>query len=124
MRFNKPLYSFSYVCFMGGAAGLVLTGFYLLVDVHGCKLPTVLLEWMGTNALLIFTLVASDVFPAVLQGFYWGSPDNNLVAITGKVFEDLLPSPKQAELASVLSEIFTWSLVAGVLHRMGLHWRL
>ncbi|CAK9198524.1 unnamed protein product [Sphagnum jensenii] len=124
MRFNKPLYSFSYVCFMGGAAGLVLTGFYLLVDVHGCKLPTVLLEWMGTNALLMFTLVASDVFPAVLQGFYWGSPDNNLVAITGKVFEDLLPSPKQAELASVLSEIFTWSLVAGVLHRMGLHWRL
>lgn len=46
------------------------------------------------------------------------------VAITGKVFEDLLPSPKQAELASVLCEIFTWSLVAGVLHRMGLHWRL
>ncbi len=46
------------------------------------------------------------------------------VAITGKVFEDLLPSPKQAELASVLSEIFTWSLVAGVLHRMGLLWRL
>jgi hypothetical protein len=40
------------------------------------------------------------------------------------VFEDLLPSPKQAELASVLSEIFTWSLVAGVLQRMGLLWRL
>jgi len=32
MEFNKPLYSFSYLCFTGGAAGLVLTGFYLLVS--------------------------------------------------------------------------------------------
>jgi heparan-alpha-glucosaminide N-acetyltransferase len=33
MEFNKPLYSFSYLCFTGGAAGLVLTGFYLLVSL-------------------------------------------------------------------------------------------
>jgi hypothetical protein len=48
MRFNKPLYSFSYVCFMGGAAGLVLTGFYLLVLslsslVYPCKSEKALL---------------------------------------------------------------------------------
>ncbi|KAH9557327.1 hypothetical protein CY35_07G079900 [Sphagnum magellanicum] len=80
MEFNKPLYSFSYLCFTGGAAGLVLTGFYLLVDVYGWRQPTVLLEWMGMHALLMYTLVACGVLPAALQGFYWGSPDNNLIA--------------------------------------------
>ncbi|CAM6059082.1 unnamed protein product [Sphagnum tenellum] len=80
MEFNKPLYSFSYLCFTGGAAGLVLIGFYLLVDVHGWRQPTVVLEWMGMHALLMYTLVACGVLPAALQGFYWGSPDNNLIA--------------------------------------------
>lgn len=28
---NKQLYSFSYVCFTAGAAGIVFSGFYLLV---------------------------------------------------------------------------------------------
>ncbi|KAK8448172.1 hypothetical protein SEVIR_8G239232v4 [Setaria viridis] len=28
---NKQLYSFSYVCFTGGAAGIVLSAFYILV---------------------------------------------------------------------------------------------
>lgn len=30
---NKQLYSFSYVCFTGGAAGIVLSAFYILIDV-------------------------------------------------------------------------------------------
>jgi heparan-alpha-glucosaminide N-acetyltransferase len=79
MELNKPLYSFSYVCFTGGAAGLVLTSFYILVDVHGWRLPTLLFQWMGMNALLMYTLVACGILPAALKGFYWGSPDNNLV---------------------------------------------
>ncbi|CAM6047913.1 unnamed protein product [Sphagnum compactum] len=79
MELNKPLYSFSYVCFMGGAAGLVLTSFYILVDVHGWRIPTLLFKWMGMNALLMYTLVACGILPAALKGFYWGSPDNNLV---------------------------------------------
>jgi heparan-alpha-glucosaminide N-acetyltransferase len=29
---NKQLYSFSYVCFTGGAAGIVLSAFYILVQ--------------------------------------------------------------------------------------------
>jgi heparan-alpha-glucosaminide N-acetyltransferase len=81
MELNKPLYSFSYVCFMGGAAGLVLTSFYILVDVHGWRLPTLLFKWMGMNALLMYTLVACGILPAALKGFYWGSPDNNLVCL-------------------------------------------
>ncbi len=40
-----------------------------------------LLEWMGMHALLMYTLVACGVLPAALQGFYWGSPDNNLVPL-------------------------------------------
>lgn len=31
---NKQLYSFSYVCFTAGAAGLVFSGFYVLVIIE------------------------------------------------------------------------------------------
>jgi heparan-alpha-glucosaminide N-acetyltransferase len=53
----------------------------LQVDVHGWRLPTLLFKWMGMNALLMYTLVACGILPAALKGFYWGSPDNNLVCL-------------------------------------------
>lgn len=31
------------------------------------------------NALVIYALAACEIFPAALQGFYWRSPENNLV---------------------------------------------
>jgi len=34
---------------------------------------------MGMNALVVYALAACDIFPAVIQGFYWHSPENNLV---------------------------------------------
>lgn len=49
------------------------------VDVKRFRKPTVLLQWMGMNALLIYALAACDLFSAGLQGFYWHSPENNLV---------------------------------------------
>lgn len=80
MPFNKPLYSVSYMLFTGGAAGVVFAGFYLLVDVYSWRFSTILLEWMGQNALLMYVLVAEGLFPAALQGLYWREPENNLVA--------------------------------------------
>jgi heparan-alpha-glucosaminide N-acetyltransferase len=37
------------------------------------------LQWMGMNALIIYALAACDLFTAAIQGFVWGSPENNLV---------------------------------------------
>lgn len=53
---------------------------YLMqVDVIHIQRPTILFQWMGMNALIVYALAACDIFPAALQGFYWRSPENNLV---------------------------------------------
>lgn len=52
---------------------------YLQVDIERIRKPTVLLQWMGMNALIVYAWAACDIFPAVIQGFYWRSPENNLV---------------------------------------------
>ncbi|KAG0570609.1 hypothetical protein KC19_6G174900 [Ceratodon purpureus] len=80
MPFNKPLYSVSYMLFTGGAAGIVLAGFYFLVDVRGWRSSTFVLEWMGQNAMLMYVFVAEGVLIALLKGIYIGSPDNNLIS--------------------------------------------
>lgn len=49
------------------------------VDVHLFKMPFVLFQWMGMNALIVYILAAAELFPAFIQGFYWRSPENNLV---------------------------------------------
>ncbi|KAJ7536276.1 hypothetical protein O6H91_12G062900 [Diphasiastrum complanatum] len=81
MPLNKPLYSFSYMCLTAGAAGLVFCAFYFLIDVKGWRYPTLLLEWMGLNSLLIYTLAACGVILSFIQGFYYKVPQNNLVSI-------------------------------------------
>lgn len=50
------------------------------VDVKHFRKPVVLLQWMGMNALIVYALAACDIFPAAVQGFYWRSPENNLVS--------------------------------------------
>ncbi|KAH9306605.1 hypothetical protein KI387_011009, partial [Taxus chinensis] len=78
MPLNKPLYTFSYLCVTSGTAGSLFAAIYLFVDVYGYKRPTILLEWMGLNSLIIYALAACDVFAAAIQGFYWRLPKNNI----------------------------------------------
>ncbi|KAL0420486.1 UNVERIFIED_CONTAM: Heparan-alpha-glucosaminide N-acetyltransferase, partial [Sesamum latifolium] len=78
MHINKALYSFSYTCVTSGLAGLLLATIYLVVDVYGCRRFALVLEWMGMNALLIYILVACNILPLILQGFYWRDPRNNI----------------------------------------------
>jgi len=56
-----------------------LNGLVLQVDVCGFRRPTLVLEWMGMHALMIFILATSNVLPVVMQGFYWKQPGNNIV---------------------------------------------
>ncbi|XP_020589810.1 uncharacterized protein LOC110031106 [Phalaenopsis equestris] len=48
------------------------------VDVKNIRKPSLLLQWMGMNALFVYVLAAGELFPAALQGFYWRTPSNNL----------------------------------------------
>ncbi|XP_031402471.1 heparan-alpha-glucosaminide N-acetyltransferase-like isoform X1 [Punica granatum] len=83
MPVNKALYTFSYMCVTAGAAGILFTTIYLMVDVIGVRRATTILEWMGKHALTIYVLAASNLLPIILQGFYWDNPRNNVLSLIG-----------------------------------------
>nr|XP_043621172.1 heparan-alpha-glucosaminide N-acetyltransferase isoform X2 [Erigeron canadensis] len=118
---SKPLYTLSYMCITTGTSGILLIAIYYTVDVIHIRKPTMLFEWMGMNALIVYALAACDIFPAALQGFYWRSPENNLVNATESLFEATLQSEKWGKLVFVFLEIIFWGLVAGFLHMKGIY---
>nr|TKS13186.1 hypothetical protein D5086_0000054990 [Populus alba] len=73
------LYSFSYVCFTAGAAGIVFSGFYVLIDVWGLRPPFLFLEWIGMNAMLVYVMAAQGIFEGFINGWYYKSPDSTLL---------------------------------------------
>ncbi|KAF5746341.1 Heparan-alpha-glucosaminide N-acetyltransferase [Tripterygium wilfordii] len=83
MHINKALYTFSYMCVTGGAAGLLFTAIYVMVDVCGFRRVNMVFEWMGKHALMIYVLAACNVLPVMLQGFYWKQPQNNILSLIG-----------------------------------------
>ncbi|RZC75515.1 hypothetical protein C5167_050993 [Papaver somniferum] len=83
IHMNKALYSFSYTCVTVGAAGILLVGIYVMVDVLGFRKPALVFEWMGRHALVIYILAACNVLPVLLQGFYWEKPENNFLKLLG-----------------------------------------
>ncbi|CAN0846162.1 Heparan-alpha-glucosaminide N-acetyltransferase [Linum grandiflorum] len=76
---NKPLYSISYMLITSASAGITFCALYLLVDIYGYRWVTLPLEWMGKHALSIFIIVSSNLAVIAIQGFYWKSPENNLM---------------------------------------------
>ncbi|XP_026423637.1 heparan-alpha-glucosaminide N-acetyltransferase-like [Papaver somniferum] len=83
MHINKALYSLSYTCVTVGAAGLLFVAIYVMVDVFGFRKSTLVFEWMGKHALVIYILAACNVFPILVQGFYWKEPGNNFLRLIG-----------------------------------------
>ncbi|KAL0903169.1 hypothetical protein M5K25_027526 [Dendrobium thyrsiflorum] len=100
MPLSKPLYTLSYMFLTGGASGVALSFIYYLVDVKHIRKPSLLLQWMGMNALIVFVLAAGELFPAALQGFYWRSPSNNLVNLTESFLQSFFHSKKDISLYS------------------------
>ncbi|KAK3144869.1 hypothetical protein QOZ80_4AG0318880 [Eleusine coracana subsp. coracana] len=83
VHMNKPLYTVSYTLATAGAAGLLFAGIYALVDLYGYRRPTVAMEWMGTHALMIYVLIACNILPIFIHGFYWKEPKNNILKFIG-----------------------------------------
>ncbi|POO01767.1 hypothetical protein TorRG33x02_025440 [Trema orientale] len=123
---NKQLYSFSYVCFTAGAAGIVFSGFYILIDVWGYRTPFLFLEWIGMNAMLVFVMGAQGIFAAFFNGWYYETPDKTLVHwIQKHVFINVWHSERLGTLLYVIfAEITFWGVVAGILHKLGIYWKL
>ncbi|KAJ1270833.1 hypothetical protein BS78_06G081500 [Paspalum vaginatum] len=83
LHMNKPLYTLSYTLATAGAAGLLFAGIYTLVDLYGYRRPTLAMEWMGMHALMIYVLIACNILPIFIHGFYWKEPKNNLLKFIG-----------------------------------------
>ncbi|KAK9733761.1 hypothetical protein RND81_04G090600 [Saponaria officinalis] len=124
MPLSKPLYTISYMCVTAGASGFIFTFFFYLVDVKHITKPVMLLQWMGMNAFLIYALAACEILPILLQGFYWGSPANNLVDGTESFLQNVLNSNSWGTLTFVILEILFWGLFAGLLHRKSIYIKL
>ncbi|XP_078161764.1 uncharacterized protein LOC144557087 isoform X3 [Carex rostrata] len=124
MPFSKPLYSVSYMFLTAGVSGFALIFIYFMVDIIKFTAPLVIFQWMGMNALIVFILAASEIFPIFLQGFYWHSPSNNLVSLTESALQKICNSKRWGTLAFVLLEVLFWGLVAGVLHIKGIYYKL
>ncbi|KAJ8624056.1 hypothetical protein MRB53_032586 [Persea americana] len=123
---NKQLYSFSYVCFTAGAAGIIFSAIYILIDVWGIRLPFLFLEWIGMNAMLVFVMAAQGIFPAFINGWYYENEGNSLVYwIQKHVFNNVWHSERLGTLLYVIfAEITFWGVVAGILHKLGIYWKL
>lgn len=123
---NKQLYSFSYVCFTAGAAGIVLSAFYWLIDVWGLRTPFLFLEWIGMNAMLIYVLGAQGILAAFFNGWYYEDQSKTLVYwIQNHVFINVWHSQRVGTLLYVIfAEILFYGVLAGICHKLGLYWKL
>ncbi|XP_022156389.1 heparan-alpha-glucosaminide N-acetyltransferase [Momordica charantia] len=123
---NKQLYTLSYVCVTSGAAALVFCVFYSLVDIWGLKYLFLPLEWIGMNAMLVFVMAAMGIFAGFINGWYYEDPHNTLIYwIKKHLFIGVWHSRRVGILLYVIfAEILFWSIVAGILHRFRLYWKL
>ncbi|XP_026435358.1 heparan-alpha-glucosaminide N-acetyltransferase-like isoform X2 [Papaver somniferum] len=109
-------------CFIGLYYGHIIV--HSKVDVKKYRRPTLLLQWMGMNALIVYALAACELFPALIQGLYWRSPENNLVNATESLLQMVFQSKRWGTLVFVLVEIVFWCLFAGYLHLRGIYVKL
>ncbi|RZC59953.1 hypothetical protein C5167_021706 [Papaver somniferum] len=56
--------------FTNGAAALVFSTLYVLVDIFGLGYLFLPLEWIGMNAMLVFVLAAEGMFAGFINGWY------------------------------------------------------
>ncbi|KAL7239504.1 hypothetical protein ACSBR2_005406 [Camellia fascicularis] len=123
---NKQLYTFSYVCVTSGAAALVFSAFYTLVDIWNLKYLFLPLQWIGMNAMLVYVMAAEGIFAAFINGWYYGDPHNTLIYwIQKHIFIGVWHSRRVGILLYVVfAETLFWGAVAGILHRLRIYWKL
>uniref|UniRef100_A0A7N0U6R4 Heparan-alpha-glucosaminide N-acetyltransferase catalytic domain-containing protein n=1 Tax=Kalanchoe fedtschenkoi TaxID=63787 RepID=A0A7N0U6R4_KALFE len=123
---NKQLYSLSYVCVTSGAAALLFSALYIQVDVLHVRYIFLPFEWIGMNAMLVYVMAAEGIFAGFINGWYYEDPRNTLTNwIKKHVFVQVWHSRRVGVLLYVIfAEILFWGIVSGILHRLGLYWKL
>ncbi|XP_062084829.1 uncharacterized protein LOC133790980 isoform X2 [Humulus lupulus] len=123
---NKQLYTLSYVCVTSGAAALVFSAFYITVDIWNFRYLFLPLEWIGMNAMLVYVMAAEGIFAGFINGWYYDDPQNTLIYwIQKHIFIGVWHSRRVGILLYVIfAEILFWGVVSGILHRLGIYWKL
>ncbi|KAG5244787.1 heparan-alpha-glucosaminide N-acetyltransferase [Salix suchowensis] len=126
MPLNKQLYTFSYVCVTSGAAALVFSAIYVLVDMRGWKSMFLPFQRMGMNAMLVYVMAAEGLFAGFINGWYYNDPRNTLIYwIQNHVFIGVWNSQRVGILLYVIfAEIPFWGTVAAIFHRLEIYWKL
>ena len=108
------------------------------------------LRWIGMNSMLVYVMAAAGIFEGFLNGWYYDGSNNTLVRIVHHhreapvpgnclknsvavqvywvrkhVFVGVWHSTRVGILLYVLvAQILFWALIAGLLHRAGIYWKL
>jgi predicted acyltransferase len=118
---NKALWTSSYAVFTAGAALLVLTACYGLVELGGCRRLVAPLAALGVNALALF--FASTLLAKLLLLVEVTGADSRALSLQAWLFErGFAPwaAPVNASLAYALANVALWLVVAWLLSR----WRI
>ncbi|XP_024963782.1 heparan-alpha-glucosaminide N-acetyltransferase isoform X2 [Cynara cardunculus var. scolymus] len=123
---NKQLYTFSYVCVTSGAAALVFSFFYIMVDIWTLRYLFLPLEWIGKNAMLVYVMAAEGIFAGFVNGWYYDNPHNTLIYwIQKHIFFGVWHSRRVGILLYVIfAEIMFWVIISGILDWLGIYWKL
>ncbi|KAK8531954.1 hypothetical protein V6N12_053411 [Hibiscus sabdariffa] len=80
----------------------------------------------GMNAMLIYVLGAQAILPAFVNGWYYESTNNTLVFwIQKHIFNNVWHSERLGTLLYVLfAEIVFYGVLSGILHKLGIYWKL
>ncbi|XVF31383.1 hypothetical protein REPUB_Repub16aG0141400 [Reevesia pubescens] len=123
---NKQLYTFSYICVTSGAAALVFSAIYIMVDIWDLKYVFLAFKWIGMNAMLVYVMAAEGIFAGFINGWYYEDAHNTLVYwIQKHIFIGVWHSRRVGILLYVIfAEILFWAIIAGLLHLLGIYWKL
>jgi predicted acyltransferase len=119
---NKSLWTGSYVMFTAGAALVVLTACYWLIEIRGSRWWTRPFEILGVNALAVFflsTLLARLMITIKVPG-----ADGRPRPLHAELFDAGFGSwgdPMIASLAWALANVLLWLAVMWPLYRRGIH---
>lgn len=116
---NKPLWTSSYVLFMGGLGLCFLAFCYFLIDIKGYKKywtkPFII---FGTNALALY--FASSLLARLMINVKWADADGKTTHVQKWIYDSLfapLASPINASLIYGLTYIGFWLFLMWLLYR-------
>lgn len=83
---NKNMWTSSFVLFAGGWSLLLLSAFYLIIDVWGLKKWSIAFVWIGTNSILIYMASHGVVNFESTSQFIFGGLIKNLPELWQEVW--------------------------------------